>query len=266
MRPIVFCADDLGMGPDADEGIVRAVGTGLVREVSLCVTGPHTEASLRRVTALGASIGLHLSLTFGRALTGPIVGLTDARGRFHGLGRVLARARFADPERLRAEVRAQLERLRQLGVEPTHLNGHHHVHVFPGVRDAVLGARSALYLRVPASAGRSARGLFLSALGRSFRRRAGGLGAELLTLACVGLDRRSPSRILESVPGALEWVVHPRAGQSGDDGGGWLGARAADDLRFLESRELRELIRRHDARACTFSEAVAITSRSPTFR
>lgn len=266
MTRVVFCADDLGMGAEVDAGIVRAVEAGVVREASLCVTAGGDEAALSRLAHLRdrVGLGLHLCMTFGRALTGAIPGLTDRSGRFVGLGSALAATALGRPsaELVERELRAQLARLAELGVEATHLNGHHHVHVLPVVRDAVLRVVSeqpGLHVRVPAATGRSPRAALLRQLGRAFERRA---SPSLGTLPCVGLS--SPrgdtlaafARLLGELDGrSVEWVVHPRAGAGGDDGGGPLGARApSDELRVLESPAFRALLTRHGVEPSRFRE------------
>ncbi|GMV14752.1 MAG: ChbG/HpnK family deacetylase [Polyangiaceae bacterium] len=269
MTRVVFCADDLGMGPERDEGILRAAATGIVREVSLCVTGGGETAALARVARQSDApgIGLHVSFTYGRALSGPIEGLTDPSGRFHGLPRALVSTALGRPrlDAVTREVRAQLARLRALGVEPTHLNGHHHAHVFPIIRDAVLElARElpALHLRVPASPEWSARGATLNALGRAFVGRARARGVALRSLPCLGLDAAGGdaldafTRTLERLDGAAEWVLHPLAGPGEADGGGGLGARARqDELRVLESAAFRALLARHGVEPSRFGDA-----------
>jgi predicted glycoside hydrolase/deacetylase ChbG (UPF0249 family) len=46
-------------------------------------------------------------------------------------------------EHVRTEVTAQLQRLRSLGIEPTHVDTHKHTHMFPAVLAAVLKAAAA---------------------------------------------------------------------------------------------------------------------------
>src|SRR5262245_13489812 len=142
-RPrVVFVADDLGVSQGIDDGIALAARAGNVREASLCVTVKGAEHGVATARAHGLGVGLHLSLTMGRALTGPLRGLTDAYGRFRSLRRVLLACTLGavDRDAVAREVEAQLQRLCDLGCAPTHLNGHHHVHVFPRVRDVAFAA------------------------------------------------------------------------------------------------------------------------------
>ena len=234
MRPsVVFHADDLGMSSGVNRGVARALDGGLVREVSVCVTGEAVEEGVAIALARGMGVGLHLSLTAGRALTGRIEGLTDPDGRFLSLGAVLAScaARRPDTGAVADEIDAQLARLDELGARVTHLDGHHHVHVFPVVRDAVLeriGAGRIVRVRVPSESARTApllsgRRALLRALSRGFVRRADVLGGQVRALPFAGLglyDRVDYAQRLDALlrhpPAAVfELMVHPRVEDEG---------------------------------------------------
>lgn len=226
MPSVVFVADDLGVSAGVNRGIAKAAANGLVREASLCVTGGAVADGVQRARDAGIGIGLHLSLTLGRALAGPIAGLTDRGGRFRRLGAVLLATtlRRVDRAALDREVRAQLARLAELGVQPTHLNGHHHVHVMPVVRDVVFAAAKdagVRWTRLPdelrlARAGVQPAVLLLRALARRAASivRANGLR----TLPFVGTSiegradyaRRAEALARRLPAGPTEWMVHPR--------------------------------------------------------
>ena len=225
MKRVVFDADDFGMSPAVNRGIVRAVRSGPVREVSVCVTGRALDDAALMLPELGVGAGLHFSLTFGRALSGRLRGLTDATGRFLPLPVVLASclARVPDRREVAGELRAQMEILEERGLSLGHLNGHHHVHVFPVVRDAVvdvLRAREPIHVRVPREALRtspSARGTLLSGLSRGFVRHAaqrlpGFRSVPLVGLGLTGDERHSQhfAHLAARVPNGAEWLVHPR--------------------------------------------------------
>jgi len=221
---VVFHADDLGISPGVSRGVARAVEAGPVRAVSLCVTGDDAEggAALARRWVGEVDLGLHLSFSLGRAVSGPIDGLTDGLGRFPPLPETLARLRLGLPPSalLRREVRAQLDRAAALGVPLDHLDGHHHAHTFPGVRDAVLSVAGHLRLRVPDDrwARPTPRTLLIRSLARAFRRRAAARGIRLDALPFTGLDLHDRAdfaarleALLAAPPApAFELMVHPR--------------------------------------------------------
>jgi predicted glycoside hydrolase/deacetylase ChbG (UPF0249 family) len=214
---VVFNADDLGLDAAANEGIERALAAGLVRECSLVVNTAHTERGVAIARVSGAGVGLHLNLTEGEALTGPIPGVTDRAGRFLGLKPLLFLSAVGLVRDVRREIDAQLARLRELGVSPSHLNGHHHVHVFPGVRDAVAEvARAAGVRHVRMPIERTPR---FSATRFVCARLAARFPGPAPTLPFVGhglyaardYERRALS-LLELLPSPCEWMAHPRTG------------------------------------------------------
>lgn len=235
VRPIVFNADDLGLSPGANAGILAAVEAGAVREVSVCVTGAAADEGLAIVRSLPprCGVGLHVNLTEGDALTGAIPGLTDASGRFPSLGTVLRLGLLGrlDGAALAVELDAQLERLLATGVEPSHLNGHHQVHLFPGVRAWVrqaLRAHGIPHVRLPAESRRTAgrfrpRRWLLERLSRGFAREAAREHLPATTLPFVGLaidSRRGYEPALRDAlaklpSGGVEWMIHPHADHAG---------------------------------------------------
>ena len=140
MIQLIVNADDLGSGPERDRGIFRCFEQGVVTSVSLLANGPHFTAAAREALRLGMPLGVHLNLSEGRALTGVIAGLTDEGGGFSGkpeLRRLLAAGDF-DRQGARRELAAQIDRVRQAGLNPDHLDSHQHFLLFPAVTELVL--------------------------------------------------------------------------------------------------------------------------------
>lgn len=225
-KRIVFVADDLGVSAGTNAGIVRVADRGLVREASLCVTGAAVREGVRLAHEAGVGVGLHVSFTLGQALTGPIASLTDAGGRFLSLQRVLAACLLGrpDPALVAREVNAQFEAARALGVSLTHVNGHHHVHVFPVVRDAVVAAarrHGVTWTRMPeeqpaARTGAGLMRLLLSRLARQTSPLARDAGLRWLPFAGLSLQdtpdiaARLAATAARLPAGDHEWMVHPR--------------------------------------------------------
>jgi predicted glycoside hydrolase/deacetylase ChbG (UPF0249 family) len=128
-RAVIFNADDFGVAPGINRGIVQCHASGVVTSTSLMVDAPAAQAAAtfaRKHPAL--AVGLHWDLD-GKRAPAPD---------------------FGDPGAVRAELERQLgaaERL--LGRPPTHLDSHHHVHRDPGVLPQALeiAARTGLPLR-----------------------------------------------------------------------------------------------------------------------
>ncbi|XP_030741338.1 carbohydrate deacetylase isoform X2 [Echinops telfairi] len=135
---LVITADDFGYCPRRDEGIVEAFLVGAVTSVSLLVNGVATESAAELARRHSIPTGLHANLSEGRPV-GPArhgaSSLLGPEGFF--LGKMGFRKALAAGDvalaQVREELEAQLSRFRELlGRDPTHVDGHQHVHVLPG--------------------------------------------------------------------------------------------------------------------------------------
>jgi chitin disaccharide deacetylase len=138
---IILCADDYAL----TEGISRAIGELAAAQrlsaTSVLVTSAHWPAGAPRLCVHRGhlSVGLHLDLTLGTPL-GAMPGLAPG-GKFLGLRGLLARALLGllDVDEVRAEIGRQLDRFEAgMRAPPDHIDGHQHVHVLSGVRQALL--------------------------------------------------------------------------------------------------------------------------------
>lgn len=141
-RLLVVNADDFGLTAGVNAGIVGAFRRGLVRSASLMVTTPGFEDAVALAREHpDLDLGIHLALTGVRPALAPerIPSLVGRDGRFPSLGRWQLRAalRRLRPIEVRAELLAQLARARRTGLRFTHLDGHHHVHLFAPVATIV---------------------------------------------------------------------------------------------------------------------------------
>jgi len=145
-------ADDAGLAASTDAAILACAAAGIVRCATVVANGPTAASFVPRARDAGLDLGLHFNLTEGVALGGPYTTLTDRTGRFHGpkseVWRRAAAGEF-DGTEVEAEARLQWERLRALGVEPSHVDGHNHVHLFPAARRFFGGCGGRPHCRVP---------------------------------------------------------------------------------------------------------------------
>lgn len=138
-----MCADDYGLAPGVSTAIAELIASGRLSATSCMSTLPdwrRAAPELRTVVARQpADIGLHLTLTDHAAATAA-TGLAD-RGRLPPLGRLLKQALAGRLPRtaVRDEVRAQLDAFEDAwGAAPDYVDGHQHVHLLAGVREAVV--------------------------------------------------------------------------------------------------------------------------------
>ncbi|XP_053445487.1 carbohydrate deacetylase isoform X2 [Nycticebus coucang] len=136
---LVVTADDFGYCPRRDEGIVEAFLAGTVTSVSLLVNGAAAESAAELARRYSIPTGLHANLSEGRPVGPARHGastLLSPEGFFlgkMGFREAVAAGDVALPQ-VREELEAQLNCFQELlGKGPTHVDGHQHVHVLPGV-------------------------------------------------------------------------------------------------------------------------------------
>jgi hopanoid biosynthesis associated protein HpnK len=143
MKQLILNADDFGMTRGVNEGIIRAYREGVLTSTTLIANGTAFEDAVERAKANpGLAVGCHLMLIGGRAISPreQIPSLADEAGRLPGtLAGFMARVSTGSVrlEEIEREIRAQIEKLRACGIEPTHLDTHKHTHAHPIVMEAL---------------------------------------------------------------------------------------------------------------------------------
>jgi predicted glycoside hydrolase/deacetylase ChbG (UPF0249 family) len=193
-RRIWLCADDYGLSPGVNRAIRELIERGRLNATSVMVVGPaigRDEVSALASVAANSprcAIGLHATLT------APLHPLTmhfqplDS-GMFLRFPKLLRAGMLGrlDPEIIHAELTAQFTAFNQrFGRAPDFVDGHQHVQLFPGVRDAFLAAvKQAAPNAWVRQAGRhqplvrrlgAPKALFLDILSAQFRKRAARAG------------------------------------------------------------------------------------------
>ena len=139
---LVVNADDLAIHPRTNAGIFSAWRSGIVTSATMLVTTPYFEQTVHELgRGDGPPIGIHLSLTLGKAVAGhrEVPNLTDEEGDFtqSSAGLLLTRLTGENGRRLlpqiRRELEAQLGLARDHGLRPTHADSHQHVHMHPAI-------------------------------------------------------------------------------------------------------------------------------------
>jgi len=205
MKRLIVTADDFGLTPGVVAGIIEAHERGIVTATSLMVNADAcAEASQWARTHPSLDVGLHLVLTYGRPVgpAPPLGALVSDAGTFRRLES--GEHDRAEPEQVRREVRAQLDRFETMvGRPPTHIDGHHHVHALSGVFPVVLEEAQ----RTGAS---------VRTLDASSRERARALGVrtpDRFEASFYGEDQVSASALAELLSrlgeGTTELMCHP---------------------------------------------------------
>ncbi len=181
---LIVNADDLGLTPGVNAAVAEAFEFGILTSTSVLAVAPAFEhaALLRRNGRLeGLGVGVHFALV---GEDPPLLSarevptLVDRHGRFPASWRQLlprAAAGRIDPDELRRELSAQLQRVLDAGFVPTHVDTHQHLHLWPQIRGVVLelAQRSGIgAVRVPRSALRGPKGRGIDALAGGLARAA----------------------------------------------------------------------------------------------
>jgi len=155
-RLLIINADDFGASESVNRAVVEAHRAGTVTSASLMAGGPAFDPAVSLAAGLpGLGLGLHFQLTQGRPLSGygQVPSICGEGGAFLSRRRLLGRllGQQVRPGEIRIELEAQLQVLEENGLKPSHIDGHQHVHVLPGVINIVLEEawRRGLAVRVP---------------------------------------------------------------------------------------------------------------------
>src|SRR5215216_2525023 len=141
---LIINADDLGIHPSINAGILSAYRQGILTSCTMLVTTAYLEQTVRDfVRPATLPIGIHLSLTLGKAVApvGDVPDLVDDSGNLKlSAGQLVASSltrKGALVAQIRRELAAQLGRARDCGLNATHADSHQHVHMNPLIFAAV---------------------------------------------------------------------------------------------------------------------------------
>jgi chitin disaccharide deacetylase len=258
---LIVNADDFGIDEAVNHGIVEAFDRGIVTSTSLMATGAAFDHAVGLARSRpGLAVGVHLVLTEHWPLVGAAAAasLVGPEGSFvPHLKRLLVkqlRGGIRLPE-VHAELGAQIRRVRDAGIAISHLDGHQHAHVLPGVAQVVaeLAAEHGIgAVRYPAE---RPRGYMLRNASRLAEQMALSVFCALSPLKrlrrsdeFVGfyfggrLDEANLATVLDGLPhaGTIELMCHP-GGEDMRGGAGWQYSWAAERA-ALTSPRIRELV------------------------
>lgn len=130
-KVLILHVDDAGMSREANEGTILSMDEGMANSSSVmmpCAWVPDYFQYLKKNPSTDAGVHLTLTSEWEGYRWSPLTGITggasliDESGYFWpSVGDVV---HHADPEELYREIKAQLEKFRKMGIEPTHLDSH----------------------------------------------------------------------------------------------------------------------------------------------
>jgi hopanoid biosynthesis associated protein HpnK len=138
-RRLIINADDFGSSPQVNEAVERAHTKGVLTSATVMTNMSDFEdavAIAKRLPRLG--VGVHLNLFKSKPVSddSQVRCLLDSDGNFRYSPQTLALlVTFCHEVRkaIKIEMSAQIQRLIDSGLHPTHLDSHKHIHFFPAV-------------------------------------------------------------------------------------------------------------------------------------
>lgn len=143
-RLLIVSADDFGLTPGVCRGILRAHEGGLVTSTSALAVAPAFGSHAAALRDSGIDVGVHLAIV---GEDPPLLSarevpsLVDRTGRFPlTWTRVLRRLALGrvDPADVEREFAAQVEAVASVGVRPSHVDAHQHLHLWPVIGHVAL--------------------------------------------------------------------------------------------------------------------------------
>lgn len=134
LSTLIINADDFGLSSIINRAILASMEKGLVTSTSIMANMPgfeHAIGLVRVHAKLAGRVGVHLNLTEGRPLSRPILDcprFCNPRGEFIYNRQHIFQLSKKERDAVYTEFKAQLERVLAEGVQPIHLDSHHHVH------------------------------------------------------------------------------------------------------------------------------------------
>lgn len=269
---LIVNADDLGINPARDRGIIEAYQNGIVSSATMIANGLSFTTATNQAKATGLPTGIHLNLSDGVTLSGPINRLTDLSGTLPGkvsLRKYLLEG-DVDLAAIRREFSAQIERVMTAGMIPTHLDGHQHCHIYPCLTDMVIDLAEKYGLdkirsvcqakpeetKIPEDLVDDI--VLFSRLGQAAHDRFKIAGLKtpkgLWGLPQLhSLDLTSLCGLLNNLPeGCWELMCHP--GYPYPQGSVFEGEQRLKEVQALCSREVQEAIMKRQIRLCNFGD------------
>lgn len=277
MKNLIVNADDLGWTEGVNRGILDAFRGGIVTSTSLLANGSAFAEAIKVATsAPRLGVGVHLNLSDGAPTADreSVTSLLNEDGCFADgpeslLWKRARRSLVLDE--VEEEWDAQIQKVRDAGVQPTHLDGHKHVQMLPGMFEialrlakrhgigAIRVSLEASSLRSSLSAGESqnsgmvvkqglqARGLKL--LARDARKQAARMGIATADYFCgiaqTGeLTLEGVEQLLKALPeGTTELMCHPGyADDALQETATRLQASRQKELEILTDTRIRNLV------------------------
>ncbi|GAB2496191.1 carbohydrate deacetylase [Alkalibacterium psychrotolerans] len=134
MTVLIINADDFGYSRAINFGIIDSYKNGILTSTTIMPNMPGFEHATELAKENpGLGIGVHLTLTCGSPLSPSVPSLTED-GEFRNLS-FYERPFSIDEDELYEEWDLQIKRVLDAGINPSHLDTHHHVNMFDPLQE-----------------------------------------------------------------------------------------------------------------------------------
>lgn len=156
---MILCADDFGISPAVDDGILELIEMNRLSATSCMMASLNSPTKFDQLKKFidKIEIGLHLVLTDTKPISGSkeTYSLINNQGHFFKLKTLIKKSYLGhiQPQQVGIEIRAQIEAFIQtFGRSPDYIDGHQHVQTLPIIREQIVAAMksypSIRYVRV----------------------------------------------------------------------------------------------------------------------
>jgi predicted glycoside hydrolase/deacetylase ChbG (UPF0249 family) len=141
---LIVNADDLAWAEGVNRGIAEAHRNGIVTSTTILANGTAFASAVELVKATPSiGVGVHLNLSDGKPVSPPetVPSIVNDRCEFKGGPEALllrVARRNLQLNEVEIEWERQIQKVVNAGIQPTHLDGHKHVHMLPGMFEIVL--------------------------------------------------------------------------------------------------------------------------------
>jgi hopanoid biosynthesis associated protein HpnK len=155
VRRLIINADDFGLTSGVNRAILEAYTSGVVTSATLIANASAFDEAVHLAALTDQfEVGCHVVLVDGAPIMGTqqVPSLIDHGKGVHfrdgagSLGLAAWSGRI-NPQHIAAEATAQMNKLKAAGIRITHIDTHKHVHMFPKVLEALVGAAQACGVR-----------------------------------------------------------------------------------------------------------------------
>ncbi|UOE41367.1 ChbG/HpnK family deacetylase [Chryseobacterium suipulveris] len=138
MKKLIINADDFGFTLGANQAIFKAHTEGYLTHASLMANTEYFEDAVSLLPQChGLKIGVHVTLTCGKSLAKESVLEKNDNLDYTFVQLLLMRKSASVLKSIENEVEAQILKIKEQGIEISHIDGHEHIHIIPSINKIV---------------------------------------------------------------------------------------------------------------------------------